>query len=111
ALAELRRAATLRWLALLQLADLMLDVFHAYLALYFVDVAGTGAAGAALAVGVWTGVGLVGDVLVIGLLERVDGVRWLRVSAALTLLAYPSFLVVDALAAKLALLGLLGVLN
>lgn len=111
ALAELRRAAVVRWLALLQLADLLLDVFHAYLALYFVDVAGMGAAGAALAVGVWTGVGLLGDVLVIRVLERVDGVRWLRWSAALALAVYPSFLLVEAIPAKLGLLGVLGLLN
>lgn len=33
----------------------VLDVFHGFLALYFVDVAGVGAVEAALAVAVWTG--------------------------------------------------------
>ena len=34
----LRRREVLRWLALLEIADVLLDVLHAYLALYFVDV-------------------------------------------------------------------------
>ena len=38
ALSALRRRDVSRWLALLEAADLLIDVFHGFLALYFVDV-------------------------------------------------------------------------
>ena len=107
----MRRREVLRWLTLLQFSDLMLDVLHGYLALYFVDVAGTSPIEAGLAVGVWTGVGLVGDILLLPLLERVRGVAYLRFSAVLNLLLFPAFLLVPGVVPKLALLGLLGLLN
>ena len=59
----LRRGEVLRWLTLLQFSDLMLDILHGYLALYFVDVAGMEPAQAAFAVAIWTGAGLIGDFL------------------------------------------------
>ena len=111
ALGALRRRAVVRWLVLLQCADLTLDVLYAYLALYFVDVVGASGGHAGLAVLVWTGVGLAGDALLLPLLERVPGLRWLRASALLVLVVFPAFLLVDGLAAKLALLALLGALN
>jgi len=107
----LRRREVLRWLTLLELADLMLDVLYAYLALYFVDVAGASGARAGVAVAVWTIVGLVGDALLIPVLGRVSGMRYLRASAAATLVVFPAFLLVDAALPKLALLGALGMLN
>jgi FSR family fosmidomycin resistance protein-like MFS transporter len=111
ALRSLRRREVIRWLSLLQLADLMLDVLHGFLALYFVDVVGLTGAQAAFAILVWTGVGLVGDALLIPLLERVEGTRYLRVSAACVLVVFPAFLLLDGTAAKLLLLGALGFLN
>lgn len=108
---EMRQRSVLRWMALLQLSDLMLDILHGFLALYFVDVVGASVAQGALALTVWTVVGLVGDFALILLLERVDGVRYLRVSAFLTAWAFVTFLLVPGLAPKLALLGLLGFLN
>ncbi|MFN8381353.1 MAG: hypothetical protein U0V02_05405 [Anaerolineales bacterium] len=48
----------------------MLDVLYGFLPLYFVDVAGFTPAQAALSVAVWTGVGLLGDFLLIPLVER-----------------------------------------
>ena len=107
ALRALREREVLRWLALLQLSDLMLDVFHGYLALYFVDVAGAGGGGAAAAILVWTGFGLVGEALLIPLLERVRGTTHVRVSAAAALVVFPCFLLVEETAAKLALVALL----
>ena len=107
----LRSADVLRWLAVLESADLLLDVFHAFLALYVVDVAGARPVEAALAVAAWTGAGFAGDVLLLPLLKRVDGMAYLRVSAALTLVAYPAFLLVPQLPVKLALLVVLGLLN
>jgi FSR family fosmidomycin resistance protein-like MFS transporter len=107
----LRRRDVLRWLTLLQFSDLMLDVLHGFLALYFVDVVGASGAGAALAILVWTVVGLVGDALVIPLLERVEGTRYLRASAAAMLLVFPAFLLLPDTTPKLILLGALGLLN
>ena len=99
------------WLVLLECANLMMDVLHGFLALYFVDVAGASASTASLAIAVWTGVGLAGDALLVVVLGRVDGVRYLRASAAIVLVAFPAFLLVPDLWAKVALLGLLGLLN
>lgn len=107
----LRRREVVRWLALLQFSDLMLDVLHGYLALYFADVVGLEPVQAGLAVIVWTGVGLVGDILLLPLLERVRGLTYLRVSAALVMVLYPAFLLVPDVATKLVLIGLLGLLN
>jgi FSR family fosmidomycin resistance protein-like MFS transporter len=107
----LRRREVLRWLTLLEFADLMLDVLHAYLALYFVDVAGVSAAHAGFAIAVWTGLGLAGDALLIPLLGRVEGTRYLRASAGAALIVFPAFLLFQPLALKLVLLGLLGLLN
>lgn len=111
ALRALRRGEVRRWLVLLELSDLMLDGFHGFLALYFVDVVGVGDAGAGVAIAVWTGVGLVGDLLLIPLLERVSGLSYLRWSALALLLLFPSFLLAPNLYAKLALLGVIGIAN
>lgn len=101
----------LRWLALLQFGDLMLDILYGFLALYFVDVAGVSPEVAALAVATWAGVGLVGDALLIPLIERTPGLRYLRRSAIAVAVLFPAFLLVEPLALKLALLGALGLLN
>jgi FSR family fosmidomycin resistance protein-like MFS transporter len=111
AIAAIRERAVLRWLGLLQFADLVLDVLMGFLALYFVDVAGASQASAAMAIVVWTGVGLLGDALVIPLLERVEGTRYLRASAAAMLLVLPAFLLVDGPVAKLIVLGVIALLN
>jgi FSR family fosmidomycin resistance protein-like MFS transporter len=89
----------------------MLDVLYGYLALYFVDVVGVSQAEAGLAVTVWTGVGLIGDFLLIPLLERVRGLSYLRISAALEFVLFPAFLLVPDVALKLVILGLLGFFN
>jgi len=111
ALRALRRRDVLHRLALLQASDLLLDVFHGFLALYLVDVARTSAATAAIGVAVWTGAGLAGDALLLVVLRRVPGVRYLRWSAALTLAVYPTFLAVPGAGAKIALTVALGLLN
>ncbi len=107
----LRRGEVWRWLILLEFSDLMLDVLLGFLALYFVDVVGVNQALAGLAVAVWMGVGLVGDALLIPLLERVRGLTYLRASAAIMLALYPAFLLAPAFEIKLALVGLLGLFN
>ncbi len=106
-----RRPEVWRWLALLECADLMLDVLFGFLALYYVDVAGASVHHAALAVAVWTLCGLPGDALLIPLLGRVDGLRYLRVSATLVLALFSAFLLTSNPIAKLALLGVVGFLN
>ncbi len=105
------RPGVLRWLVLLEFSDLMLDVLLGFLALYLVDVGGVTPAQAGLAVAVWTGAGLLGDFALIPLLERVPGLRYLRVSALLELVLFPAVLLAPAFGAKLALLGLLGFFN
>jgi FSR family fosmidomycin resistance protein-like MFS transporter len=111
ALASLRNREVLRWLGLLEAADLLLDVFHGYLALYFVDVARVDAGAAALGVAVWTGAGLVGDWLLLWILRRVRGRRYLRVSALAGVAVYPTFLLVPGYGTKLVLVAALGLLN
>jgi FSR family fosmidomycin resistance protein-like MFS transporter len=111
ALRALRRGEVRRWLALLEFSDLMLDGFHGFLALYFVDVVGTTEARAGMAIAVWTGVGLGGDLLLIPLLERVRGLSYLRWSAGVMLCLFPAFLLAPNLPGKLVLLGLIGITN
>ena len=109
-LRALRRRDVLRWLAVLEATDLMLDVFHGFLALYFVDVVGLSPQRAALAVAVWTVAGLVGDALLLPLLRRFDGLRYLRASAVAVAAVYPAFLLAPP-ALALPLLAVLGLLN
>jgi len=111
AFAALRRREVLRWLVLLEAADLLLDIFYGYLALYLVDVARTSAGVAAFGLAVWTGAGLLGDWLLLFVLRRVQGKRYLRVSALTTLAVYPAFLLVPGLELKLVLVAVLGLLN
>lgn len=111
ALKALRNKEVFRWLVLLEFSDLMLDVLYGFLALYFVDVVGITPAQAALAVSVWLVLGLVGDFLLIPLLERVSGLVYLRFSVIAELILFPAFLIVPVMWGKLALLGLLGLFN
>jgi FSR family fosmidomycin resistance protein-like MFS transporter len=111
ALRALRRGEVRRWLVLLESSDLMLDSFHGFLALYFVDVVGLGDERAGVAVAIWTGASLSGDLLLIPLLERVRGLSYLRWSALVMLFLFPAFLLAPTLHLKLALLGLIGIAN
>ncbi len=106
-----RRRGVLGWLILLEAADFMLDILLSFLALYLVDVAGASVAEAALAIAVWTGVGLVGDALLIPLLARLSGLRYLRLSAGLVIGLFPAFLLAPGFPAKVLCLALLGLLN
>ena len=101
----------LRWLVLLEFSDLLLDVFYGFLPLYFVDVSGFTPAQAAAAVAVWTGVGLVGDFLLIPLLERVKGLDYLRISVILELILFPLFLLAPIPWLKLVIAGAMGFFN
>jgi MFS transporter, FSR family, fosmidomycin resistance protein len=111
ALSGVRRRDVLRWLALLEASDLLIDVFHGFLALYLVDVAGFDPRAAALGVAVWTGAGLLGDWLLLFVLRRLDGRRYLRATALAALAVYPMFLLVGDGGVKLVLVAALGLLN
>jgi len=111
ALQALRRGEVLRWLTLLEFSDLMMDVLLGFIALYYVDVVGATPAQAGAAVAVWTGVGLLGDALLIPLLGRVRGLTYLRWSALVELLLFPAFLWMPSLWGRFLLLGLLGLFN
>lgn len=111
ALRALRRREVVRWYLLLQFSDFMLDILHGYLALYFVDVVGVDEAQAGFAVAVWTGVGLVGDLLLIPLLNYVRGITYLRFSAALEFFLYLAFLLVPGFVPKIILIGIIGLFN
>lgn len=111
ALQALRRRDVLRWLILLEFSNLLLDVLYGYLALYFVDVVHVGDAEAGLAVATWTGVGLLGDFVLIPLLEKVQGLSYIRISAVLELVLFPLFLIIPGFVPKLIILGLIGFLT
>ncbi len=108
ALRALRRLPVLRWLILLELANLMGDWLLSYLALYFVDVARANEAQAVLAVALWTGVGLLGDLLLIPLLERIRGLAYLRYSAVVELALFVALLLAPSLWMKFLIVALLG---
>jgi len=111
AFSALRNRDVLRWLVLLEFSDLMLDVFYGFLPLYFVDVVGFTTVEAAASVAVWTGVGLLGDFLLIPLLERVKGMHYLRWSVLIELVLFPAFLFVPIPWLKLVIAGLMGFFN
>ncbi len=111
AFAALKNKSVVRWLVLLEFSDLMLDVLLGFLALYFVDVVGLTGAQAVFSVAVWTGVGLLGDFLLIPLIERVRGLDYLRISVVIELLLFPAFLLAPQPWMKLVLVGLLGFFN
>jgi len=107
----IKKPGVLRWLVLLEFSDLMLDVLLGFLALYFHDVAGLTEMQSVSAVIVWLVAGLLGDFLLIPLLEKVDGLKYLRWSVILELLLFPAFLLVPLTWLKLVLVGLLGFFN
>jgi FSR family fosmidomycin resistance protein-like MFS transporter len=107
AVALVRHSGALRWLALLEVSDLLLDVLTAFLAIYLVAVVHASPTVAALGVAVRLGAGLAGDVILIRLLERLDSRRVLRASVVLALGLFPAFLLVTGIGPKLALLAAL----
>jgi FSR family fosmidomycin resistance protein-like MFS transporter len=111
ALRVLLRKDVFRWLFLLELSDLLLDVFLGFLALYFVDEVGTSVGTAGLAVAIFTGSGLVGSAAMIPVLRRLDGLRYLRLSAAASGLLFVAFLAAPGTGAKLALVAAIAIVN
>jgi FSR family fosmidomycin resistance protein-like MFS transporter len=107
-LVALRQRSLLKWVILTELADFMLDKLLEVTGLYFHDVAGVSLAGASAAVVISTVAGLIGSALLVPMLERLAGVRVLRVSAVVVLLAYVSLLVVPVIWLKYVLIGVIG---
>jgi len=107
----LKQAKVLRWLTLLQFSDFMLDILRGFLRLYFIDVVGANNTQANLAIAIWLGIGLIGDFLLVPLLEKIRGISYLKVSAGIVLFLYPTFLLVPNINIKLLIVGLLGLLN
>ena len=103
----LRDWRTLRWLLLIEVADLLVDVFTGFLALYLVDVAHMRPAVAALAIAVRLGAALAGDAALVAILERTGDLTVLRASAVAAALLYPGFLLVPGVVPKLAVLAVL----
>jgi MFS transporter, FSR family, fosmidomycin resistance protein len=110
-LSALGRPGVARFLVLLQVCDLLLDVLTGFVALYLVDVGRATPALAALAVAVRLGAGLAGSAALVWALERADGLTLLRASAAAAALLYPGFLLAPGIGPKLFLLGGLSVVT
>ena len=106
-----RRPGVARWLVLLQVSDLLLDVFTGFLALYLVAVAHATPAQAALGVTIRLGAGLAGDAVLIRALRHARGLTLLRASAAVTAVVFPAFLLAGGLVPKLLLLGCLSMVT
>jgi len=107
----LRQPGVVRWLVLLQVSDLLLDVFTGFLALYLVAVVHATPEQAALGVAIRLGAGLAGDAALISALSHVSGLVLLRASAAVTAVVFPAFLLAGGLVPKLLLLGCLSVVT
>lgn len=104
-LRALRRSGASRWVALLEVSDLLLDVLTGFVAVYLVDVAHAGPAQAAVGVAIRLGGGLAGDALYVPLSSRVSGPVLLRLTAVAAAVLYPAFLLAPSLVAKLVILA------
>jgi MFS transporter, FSR family, fosmidomycin resistance protein len=108
ALSALKNRTVLRWLILLEFSDLMLDILHGFLALYLVDIMKLSPAEAAFVLAGYTGIGLIGDFLLIPFLERVKGLDYLRMSVLVECILLPLFLLTSIPWLKLTSLGFIG---
>lgn len=104
-LAALRSPDVVRWLALLQVSDLLLDVLTGFVALYVVDVAHGSPAWGATAVAVRTAAMLAGELALVPVLSRWPGRAALVGGSVVAAAGYPAFLLVPGLGPKLVLLA------
>jgi FSR family fosmidomycin resistance protein-like MFS transporter len=102
-----RNPHLLRWMILLQLSDLLLDVLTGYLPLYFTDVTGFSVAQASLMVSVLMLAGLVSNIVLIPMLERFPGRNLVRISAWVAGILYTVWLLAPWLWAKIGLIILI----
>ncbi len=105
--AALRDWGTLRWVLLIEVADLLVDTFTGFLALYLVDIAHLPPAVAALAIAIRLGAALAGDAALVMIGERAGDLAVLRASAVAAALLYPGFLLVPGVVPKLIVLAAL----
>ena len=109
AIGAVRDGRVARWLILLQVIDLLLDVLTGYVGIYLVDVAHASPAFAAVGVAVRLGAGLAGDAIWVVASRRFDGRAALIVSAVAACALYPAFLLLPWIGAKFAVLAALSV--
>jgi MFS transporter, FSR family, fosmidomycin resistance protein len=107
AVSVLRRGEVMRWVVLLEVANLLLDVLTGFVALYLVDVVHATPAAAAIGVAIRLVAMLAGDIALLAVLERAGGMDVLRASVAAAALLYPAFLLVPGLVPKLIVLAVL----
>jgi MFS transporter, FSR family, fosmidomycin resistance protein len=103
----LRARQVVRWLILLQVADLLLDVLTGFVALYFVDVVHTAPSWGVAAIAVRLAAGVVSEAALVPVLGRVDSRRVVVAGAMLAVVAYPAFLVAPGPGLKIVVLGVL----
>jgi FSR family fosmidomycin resistance protein-like MFS transporter len=109
-LEALRRPDVLRWLLLLELQDLGSDTLLGFLALSLVESTGASQPGAALAVFGFTGAGVVGNIVLVRVLHRIDGLSWLRITAAGVAVLFPAFQLLPGLLPKALAVSAIGFL-
>jgi MFS transporter, FSR family, fosmidomycin resistance protein len=100
----LRHPQLLRWILLLQMSDLLLDVLAGYAPLYFTDVIGATPVQASLLLTVLMVASLASDALLIPVLERFPGRVVVRSSAWVTLILYLALLLAPWPVAKIVLM-------
>lgn len=100
----LRTPGLARWVTLLELSDLMLDVLTSYIALYLADIVGLSPAQTGLALTLLMAASFTADLVVIPLLERLPGRKLVRTTAMLVIPLFIAFLLVPSAWAKIILL-------
>lgn len=100
----LRTPGLARWVTLLELSDLMLDVLTSYIALYLADIVGLSPAQTGLALTLLMAASFTADLVVIPLLERLPGRKLVRTTAVLVIPLFIAFLLVPSAWAKIILL-------
>jgi FSR family fosmidomycin resistance protein-like MFS transporter len=109
---SLKRLDVLRWLLLLEFADLMGDVLFSYLALYFVDIGKATQIQAGVAVTIWLALGLITDFLFIPFIDRQrDSMQFLRITAFMELFAFAVFLLMPGFIPKLIVVIVVNLFN
>jgi MFS transporter, FSR family, fosmidomycin resistance protein len=106
-LMALRSRTLIKWVILTELADFMLDKLLEVTGLYFHDVAGVSLPAASAAVTVSTIAGLMGSFALVPLLEKINGVRMLRVTAFIVLFAYAALLLIPIVWLKVVLIAVI----
>jgi len=103
----LRNGDLLRWVLLTEVADLMLDKHLEVTGLYFHDVVGVSLTTASGVVAWMSLVGLIGSIIFVPLIERIDGLKLLRSTALIVLITYIIYLLVPQMWVKIGLIAIL----